>query len=220
MDFYAVIPTYNRPAELLNLVTQLCDQNVDDILVINNGNPNDTEHLLDLNNSHVYYDSDPSPHIYGMWNFGLGFWHQETPHCVAVLNDDLELPDNFAHRMREVMSQPDAPTIAFPNQHGHQVNTHRKEPGRTLLTERVTGYCFVINPSHGILADEARFKWWYGDDDLDWQARHHYNGTYLVQDVTVNHLYPSQSTNESDERIAQAGRDRQEFIAKWGTAPW
>lgn len=215
MDMYAVIPTYNRPDELLKLVTQLNDQGVEEILVINNGRGLPPG-IVDT--CHIFYDTNCDPHIYQMWNYGLRFWDLSRGHCVAILNDDIELPDNFVHRMTDVM-QSFKPTIAFPNQHGHQVSLFNVAPGPTDLSHRISGYAFVVNGNHDISCDQ-RFKWWYGDDDLDWRARSDYSGTYLVQDVTVKHLYPSESTNNSPERTAQAGRDRKLFIAKHGRAPW
>jgi hypothetical protein len=94
-----------------------------------------------------------------------------------------------------------------------------KPTPQPLAKKRITGYCFVVNGSHGLRCDE-RFKWWYGDDDADWQARRYHNGTWEVDDVTVKHLYPSESTNARPELLAQADRDRETFIQKWGKAPW
>jgi glycosyltransferase involved in cell wall biosynthesis len=214
MQFRAVIPTYNRPDELLNLVKQLHDQNVDDILVISNDGKGLAPGITA--SCHTFYDHDQSPHIYAMWNFGLAYWFRKG--AVAILNDDVVLPDNFVARMWQEMDEHN-PTIVFPNQHGHQNHVRRFAPGPTNLTERISGYAFVVNADHGITCDE-RFKWWYGDDDLDWRARSDYNGTLQVQDVTVQHLYPNQSTVSSLKRQDQAGRDRETFVKKWGKAPW
>lgn len=224
MEFFAVIPTYNRPKELMALINQLRYQDVspERILVIDNS---DRIKFVDPLTCYKF-DRDPAPHIYTMWNDGLAWAYRDShlgdgeylDHCVAILNDDIIIPNNFVDRMTEVMTN-FQPTIAFPNQSGQRVSLFNKQPGTVDLSHRTAGYCFVVNGNSGIRLDED-FKWWYGDDDLDWRARSDYSGTYLVQDVTVQHLYPNQSTNASPERSVQARIDRQTFVKKHGKAPW
>jgi hypothetical protein len=227
MEFFAVIPTYNRPDELLNLVTQLDYNGVkgSNILIINNGRglPPGVEHCT------LVAEPRP-PHIYRMWNMGLSWAERQStppgwqgvaehikPHAVAVLNDDLEVPPDFAAKMVACLRSTDA-TIAFPNQGPGIVNQFPGAGMHGQAQKRITGYCFVVNGLHGIRCDE-RFQWWYGDDDLDWTARRDFNGTWEV-DVTVKHLYPSKSTNENPELIEKASADRELFVQKWGKAPW
>lgn len=228
MEFYAVIPTHNRRKEVLELLNQLAFQGVkpEHIMVIDN-----SDWGLRIVNDvcrfepgvRYRFDSDTTPHIYQMWNRGLDWAFDQASlltgdaHCVAVLNDDVVLPNNFVDRMTEVMETSN-PTIAFPNQHGHRIGLFNKTPGPVDLSHRTAGYCFVVNGLSGIRLDED-FKWWYGDDDLDWRARD-MNGTYMVQDVTVHHLHPNESTNNSPERLAQARIDRETFVKKHGRAPW
>jgi hypothetical protein len=224
MDMYAVIPSYNRPKELRNLIGELHCQGVPfgNIKVIVAGEvPEGIAGYVPyfvLRDEHAGWNPE---HIYRHWNHGLDWAANEAngrPHCVAILNDDVCLPDNFVPWIKWIMNSI-GPTIAFPNQHGRATSLLNCEPGPTPLTERVTGYAFVVNGQHGIRLD-TDFVWWYGDDDLDWRARADYSGTYLVQGVTVEHLYPSQSTVASAELSAQAGRDRETFIRKHGRGPW
>lgn len=225
MDWYTVIPTKNREPELEQLIYSIQANQVGDphkILVINNS-------MRDIDpwfhrQATVIHDPNPEPHIYGMWNVGLA-WAQRmatdtreniTPHAVAILNDDVELPPDFAAKTRECFRGTGC-TIAFPNQGDGIVNT----PASDLFPaqRRITGFAFVVNGTHGIRCD-TRFKWWYGDDDLDWSARYHFNGTQEISGVTVKHLYPSESTNANPKLIEQTGRDREEFLLKWGKPPW
>lgn len=237
MDWYTVIPTKNRPTELDNLILSLHGNQVDDssrILVINNGQPWGVSSWA-RRNATVVTDSREAPHIYNMWNIGLAWaarcaselsrapgYHggKIKPHAVAVLNDDVQLPPNFAARTIQTLRDTDC-TIAFPDQ-GPGIMNAIPGPFPTDIYEdqkRITGYAFVVNGTHGIRCDE-NFKWHYGDDDLDWQARRDYNGTQEVTGVTVKHLYPSKSTNASPSLIEQAGKDRETFIKKWGKPPW
>lgn len=221
VEFYAVIPTYNRPMELEALLYSLQVNGVDrfNTLIINNGDPLDSwfyRHAI------VVEDDNRDPHIYEQWNWGLAWaahkHGRRVAHHVAILNDDVELPADFMIRMQDVLMKSSA-TIAFPNQHGATKPFHRSGYGKVDTLQRLTGYAFVVNGHHGIRCDE-RFKWWYGDDDLDRQARERYLGTYLVHDVTVTHKHPDESTNSSPERQRQAGLDRQTFIDKYGAPPW
>lgn len=222
MEFFAVIPTHNRPNECRALFSQLRYQGVpsNNILVIDNSDvPDRISWGLDM--PVVYIDRDPAPHIYKMWNEGIHRslnWARGFDFAVAILNDDVVLPNDFVGKTLSIMERHN-PTIVFPNQFNHTSDIFNTQPGPTSLDMRVTGYCFVMNGAHGLRLDE-RFKWWYGDDDLCWRARSEGRGTYLIQDLTVQHLYPSESTNSSPERSAQAGRDRELFIAKYGRAPW
>lgn len=229
MEFYAVIPTYKRPEMLRRLVGQLNKQGVprDNILVIDNAAhivmPIEAENqrLWTSLHSLVVPDTNADPHIYRMWNRGL-IWAKGVsvpgePYAVAILNDDISLPPNFVQRMTETLAF-SGYTIAFPNQHGFTHDLRNRVPGATPLSHRMTGYCFVVNGQHGIRLD-YNFKWWYGDDDLCWRARADYNGTYMVQDVTVKHFHPSESTNADPRLSSQATVDRELFISKHGRAP-
>lgn len=251
MDWYTVIPTKDRPTELDNLLLSLQGNQVGDprrILVINNGQSWGVSRWA-RENATIMQDSNQDPHIYNMWNWGLVWAERQAtfndvlvsgdnpwwasrhadkmkPHAVAVLNDDVQLPPNFAARMIETLRDTDC-TIAFPDQGPGIVNripTERLPGTRTgevmgAAQKRITGYAFVVNGTHGIRCDE-NFKWHYGDDDLDWQARRDYNGTCEVSGVTVKHLHPGKSTNASPALTEQAGRDREAFIKKWGKPPW
>jgi hypothetical protein len=61
--------------------------------------------------------------------------------------------------------------------------------------------------------------WWYGDDDLDWEAREK-GGALLVPGIPVEHRDPNGAMRDRPELHAQAGRDRATFKAKWGRTPW
>lgn len=219
MDWFTVIPTKDRPNELLALLDSLTVNGVADpskLLIINNGKSlPGWAHVK----ATVMADTDSRPHIYRQWNWGLDWAFRVAdgkPHAVAVLNDDVKLPPNFAAKMIQCLRDTEV-TIAFPDQ-GPGITNRPPGHGLEWHHKRITGYAFVVNGAHGIRCDE-NFKWWYGDDDLDWQARRDFQGTWEV-DVTVKHLYPSESTNASPERLAQASADRETFIRKWGKPPW
>jgi hypothetical protein len=217
MRLLVVIPTHNSPAELEGLIYSLRDNRIqpDDTLIINNGHA--LPRWFDKQGT-IIQDRRTEPHIYEQWNFGLE-WAQfiEPDSYVAILNDDVELPPNFADDMSNHLRLTDS-TIAFPNQHDEITRTLNSH-GNIDLRYRMTGYCFMVNNAHGLRCDTA-FKWWYGDDDLDRRARSMRNGTVQVGNVRVKHLHPNESTNSSAVRSEQTKLDRATFIRKHGVAPW
>ncbi len=220
-DVYAIIPTKDRNYDLSELLDSLRLNGIDpfNTLIINNGGPLATWfHRQGL----VVEDREDTPHIYQQWNAGLEWaesrWGPGMSHYVMILNDDVVLPRDFVHDCLYALNRTSA-TIAYPNQHNRPSDLYQGHSGPTSLEDRVTGYAFMVSGASGIRLDED-FKWWYGDDDLDWRARADYGGTVLVAETYVQHKYPSQSTNASAERSAQAGRDRETFIKKHGVAPW
>jgi hypothetical protein len=111
-----------------------------------------------------------------------------------------------------------AAILAYPDQHkGHRQILHtRAEP--IPLTQRITGFAYMLRGEAGLRLDES-IAWWYSDDDLDWTARER-GGALLVPGLGVEHRDPNGSTNARRELQEQAARDRQTFANKWGRTPW
>jgi GT2 family glycosyltransferase len=227
MKTYVVVPTHNRPDELRVLLASL-QMPRDQVLVIDNAStppvvpgpdgrrwPDD--HVID---AHVVRDVEQPPNLSRLWNRGID-WAADLacgePHAVAVLNDDVVMPPLALDQLVSVLQQTGA-AIAFPDQHRHGGLLHRVVPGPVPLNERMTGYCFVLRGGIGLRADE-RFRWWFGDDDLEWRAIE-FGGTVRVGGVTVQHLHPDRSTRTKPELEWQTHYDRAAFVAKWGRAPW
>lgn len=103
---------------------------------------------------------------------------------------------------------------AYLDRSGDNPDWHNTEQGPVLKPHRMIGYAFVVDGQANLRADE-RFRWWYGDDDLEWQARAA-GGTVRVGGVTVEHLYSNASTYENPTLVAQTEVDAQSFIAKRG----
>ncbi|MEV8439137.1 glycosyltransferase [Actinosynnema sp. NPDC051121] len=228
METYVVVPTHNRPDELRTLLVSL-NMPGDRVLVIDNastppigpgswGQRFAGDVVID---AHVVRDLEQPPNLARLWNLGIDWATQRAEgreHAVAILNDDLVLPPLFLDYMVGALRETGA-AVAFPDQHGRQRGLlHRTVPGPVPLAERMTGYAFVLRGGIGLRADE-RLRWWFGDDDLEWQALER-GGTVLVGGITVQHLHPDESTRARPELEEQTRRDRQEFIAKWGTEPW
>lgn len=213
MNLWAVIPSRSRPVELRNLVEQLLVDGVK-VVVIDNGVQFSHFH----GDVHIIRDFEDPPNLSRLWNVGLRYVadvNVDDQYHVAVLNDDLILPDNFVSESAERLARTSA-AVAYPDQHRRGVDLFLTDVRPYPLVFRMTGYAFVLRGSAGIFADES-IKWWYGDNDIEWQARHR-GGTLMLGGLEVQHLTPDQTT--VGELAEQAGRDRQTFIKKWGMAPW
>ena len=84
------------------------------------------------------------------------------------------------------------------------------------IMTRMCGWAFMLRGEVGLRLDE-RFRWWWGDTDLDWRAREA-GGVVMVPGYPVGNTLANTSTVGA--LAEQAGRDRAAFIEKWGYAPW
>lgn len=224
---YAVIPTHNRHDELTALVTQLSRQ-CDGIVIIDNAStPAVSSRTLydetgwDVNIT-VIRDMEQPPNLSRLWNVGLDAVKivcdltGEDLWDVAIFNDDAVVPDDWwdgvSHYMREYNV-----TLASRRCYA-KVTTDPKIKTKPdeIITDRLCGWAFMMRGETGLRADE-RFRWWYGDTDLDWQARQ-LNGMLLAPGEPVGNRYADQSTQGV---LAEwATRDSVAFREKWGWLPW
>jgi hypothetical protein len=197
---FAVVPTRDRPNDFADCVAALQPQ-VDRVVVVSHGAPYADPFSLDIPRcSIVAYAEDP-PNISRMWNLGLDQVHwlsADEPYDVAVLNDDVVIPEGWFDKVTQRMRTKHASMGSPPR------------PGRPEL---VSGFAFILDGSMGLRADE-QFQWWGGEDDLQRRA-----GTVaLVPGAEVEHRRPNSTTVGVLAQIA--GDDRDRFIQKWGVAAW
>lgn len=129
------------------------------------------------------------------WNFGIKYAIANGAKYVAVLNDDVELSDDPLNQIVKVMQAVNAP-LGYPFPFlGH-----------------VCGYCWVIDTQSPIRPDE-NYVWWYGDRDLDLQAR--LNGGVVHVPAKVKHLHGNQLTQDNQSLIELTKQDEELFFKKW-----
>lgn len=215
----AVIPTRNRHEMLADCINSVVDQ-VDRVIVIDNESdpPVDPDPWQGkVGALHVALDP---PNISRLWNIGLAIVEGASPTDewdVAVLNDDVVVPpgwvDTLSARMRATTA-----VLAYPDQAGGQQEILHTGTAPVSLSQRITGYAFMLRGEVGLRADED-FVWWAGDDDLGLRAQAA-GGALLVPGIPVEHRAPDVQTNASPVLTAQAARDMDTFLAKWGVRPW
>lgn len=226
-----MIPTRDRPGMLADCIASVIDQ-VDAVYVVDNGSdpPFDPDAwpAREGGAPKVFCARVPMdpPNISRLWNIGLHLAllaHEYAggqpwePYDVLVLNDDVVCPPSLVATLSTAMRATRA-VMAFPDQHGGREQILHTEAGPVPLTERITGFAFLLRGEAGLRADES-LAWWYGDDDLDWRARE-VGGSLLVSGVPVEHRDPNGFTDARPELREQAARDRETFRTKWGRTPW
>jgi GT2 family glycosyltransferase len=214
MRTFVVIPTHNRHAMLPGLVGSL-GLPPDHVLVIDNASTPPVNAV----DATVVRDDEQPPNISRLWNIGLDWAREQAgddEYAVAVLNDDLVLPPMFLDVLVDALRRTGA-AVAFPSREAGAAELHRTALGPVPQPERMTGFAFVLRGSAGMRVDE-RFRWWCGDDDLEWTALER-GGTVRVP-LTVEHLHPGASTDADPGLEAQTRLDMAAFTAKWGRRPW
>jgi len=224
-----VIPTRDRHRMLFDCVQSIVSQ-VDRVCIVDNGSdPAITPETWGMMEwwdegkvGVTRYDEDP-PNISRLWNHGLDMVTDEANALfdgdwdVAVLNSDVRVPHDWFSRLSAAMRSTPA-VLAYPDQHGGQRQMLHMEAKPIPLTQRITGFAYMMRGEAGLRLDES-MAWWYSDDDLDWTARER-GGALLVPGLSVEHRDPNGSTNARTELQVQAGLDRQTFADKWGRTPW
>lgn len=139
------------------------------------------------------------------WNHGLlraaRMAHQQydaTEWNVLVLNDDVIVPPGWVHTMTSALREGTA-DLAYP-----------------ATWHKITGYAFVLRGESRIRADES-LVWWYGDDDIQFQAEA--SGGVVTVDAPVEHRHPDEDTQADPELVAQTHLDAKTFEQKWGRMP-
>lgn len=208
---FAVIASRQRPDMLANLRGQLAGQ-VADTFVFDNG-----------------YDTPPPGAIpaagwglHQMWNRGLELAAEaaQGPHNVLIVNDDVEVPNEFCAQLEAGLRAHGDHWLAYPNWRELEV-----PPGEVVRTasesmagQTMSGWAFMVRGEAGLRFDE-RFGWWYGDSDLERQVKEAGKFTVCVGGCFARHLDPLRSTLDDPDRLAQAQLDEKAFAEKWGLDP-
>lgn len=225
---YAVIPTHNRPDHLGRLVAQLAGS-CDCIMIVDNASDPAVEavtllesvlpHTPDL---HVIRDEEQPPNLARLWNVafkeiarleglkGSSVWD------IAVLNDDVELPDGWYDHVASVLRTHDV-LAASGDAYGHVTTPIlRREPHNHLMA-RMCPWAWIFRGECGVEADE-KLRWWWQDTDIEWRLAMA-GGVIVVPGFIAKNVGANSST--VGVLMEQAAKDRATFAEKWGRPnPW
>lgn len=217
-DLYAVIPTRgDRPHTLVPLLQQLRREDVETVIIWTRSLTPDT--TVTLSGARWTVDIG-ARNIQRWWNLGLQTVDRLAarhgrPYAVAVLNDDVRLPDKCVATLAEALDTAGA-TVAFPDRAGRlpagELVVNRDPDGRIDRRHRMTGYCYVLAGEDKMRLDEG-FVWWFGDDDLERRAVAA-RGAVMVGGLKVANLEANGYLDAANR--TQINRDRARFLTKWG----
>lgn len=217
----AVILTHNRQELVKERIKQLAPQ-VDTIIVYDNMSDPwfATEPQSGLG---LIRDTLQPPNIMHSWNKA---WN-EIFRCVGglvidkwwipTICDDVDIPDGWVQSIITAMKETGA--VAGST---HSITPVSEPIVKTSpdgdIFNRMNGAAFILAGHSNIRADE-RMHWWFGDTDIDWQARIS-GGMVIAPGPVATNTQPNHYTNVKPELAEQAGRDRVVFGEKWGFVPW
>lgn len=140
--------------------------------------------------------------IHRWWNVGIRVCTAHGARYVAVINDDVRLDADTLPTLLGAMTATRA-ALATPGSAGHVTDPSPH------LTRTLIGSCWLLDTETGLRPDE-RYRWWYGDDDLDLRARRDHGGI-ATADCHFEHLHPNELTATTPELIALTELDAQRW---------
>lgn len=169
--------------------------------------------------------------IYQMWNAGIRESLGAAQRCnIAILNNDLELGDEFIPRMAEGLRAHPSIAAVCGNYDGREMIEKVQAvkgiaAGREDGTGGFAGFAFMVRGevfTAGCPMFNEDYEIWYGDTDFC-QNLDAAGATYgIVRDAHVTHIGGGSKTagdgkgkRLSDEWAAAAERDRERFESKW-----
>lgn len=218
-NIWVLIPAARQHLALLQECLEVLGNLVDHTLVVSNGLHPLTKHEI---NARVIQDPYKDINISRWWNLGLDQiedWETNwenydsiNPHHVLVLNADARINPQGVAKLSYALDQHPEAVMAGPKpDFGTSKETRPQPLGADV---RVPGYCFMLTSSHPIRLDE-QFRWWCGDDDLEWRARQE-GGTLRVGRIDFAHLGDGIPRGHLRDL---ANQDLLRFEAKWGIRP-
>jgi len=228
----AVVATHNRPAELARLLDAIRPQ-CDFQIVIDNAStppahlpypgaigPNTVAAPAGVALTFIRDEEQP-PNLSRLWNVGLNQaaalmgWIGADTYDVAVLNDDAVPPPGWWDEVSRLMRAHGA-AAACSDPYGAQVYPVLKLKPDADIMARMSGWAFMLRGEVGLRLDED-YRWWWGDTQLDWDARAA-GGMLVVPGYRVENTLANTST--TGPLAEQAGLDRATFKRKNGWNPW
>jgi GT2 family glycosyltransferase len=221
---FAVILTHNRP-ELLKQSLAAIRPQVDATVIIDNASDPPVVvdgNLCEMSGSAVHLLQVPTqpPNLSLLWLRGMACAMEGSAKFCAFLCDDAIAPPGWFEAVTDAMVGTGAVagcTSAFGYRDGRVV---KKAPDGDLM-HRLVGWAFVLDLDSPVMPDPA-MAWWWGDTDIDWQARTAGGMVNLGAgpDFVVPNLRPNDFTTTVPGLGEQVGRDRAAFAAKYGSVPW
>lgn len=222
---YATIPVRDRHEWVDALVRQLVRQGPEAIFVYDNeSDPPQPFWGGVLDWAGVHTIDAPGMGLHAMWNAGLDAAEKDARSKgydrwnVLIANSDLRVGPNFLYTLAKGLRSRPNNAIAYPNIYGIGYNDLAEFDNPNYAGQTMAGYAWMLAGETGLRVDE-QFGWWYGDADIELQARRAgYNVVCVGACRAPEHLDANGSVYSQD-RFAQIRADETRFAVKWGIDP-
>jgi hypothetical protein len=139
--------------------------------------------------------------IHRWWNAGIDYAQARGATHVLVINDDVLLDETTIPALLDGMEGRAA--IGSPGAGG--IFEGDLPEWRVL-----NGACWLLDLSTGLRADE-RYRWWYGDNDIDWRARTQHGGVASIRCFFL-HPHANELTAASPELMRLTEDDNRTWL--------
>lgn len=209
----------SRVAELLAMLASLGHDSAHVVVVTTLPDPVEGDDVAGYAD-HVVVFEEPGM-LFGRW-LNLGFDYidaiDSSQHEFLCIGSSLLGAPHTVPTLRAALRGRDLAMVGpdlFDRLGVGDVEEHRDD--QRTLWNRVPGICFMVPGELGLRFD-PEFRWWFGEDDLEMQARA-LGPVGLVGRCGVTLTAPN-GHPLSDEQHQWAREDRAKFVAKWSKEPW
>jgi glycosyltransferase involved in cell wall biosynthesis len=233
---HVIVPVKNEWELTRRLLLSLDADEVDDVLVIDNGSTDITPTAIRSWQRQDYRGigrklhrtSQPDLGIYGMWNHGFARACPSafcSPCYVLVTNNDIELPPGAISALRACLRETGG-WVAYPDYDAPWddwravVNPMAWRSTRGVLSEGgMLGACFML-AGHRIpwrpLITDATYEWWYGDNHLAEEIEQHGGAQIRVEGLPVKHVNEGTASKlHPGELYGMKYRDRHRWLTRY-----
>jgi len=146
--------------------------------------------------------------IHRWWNAGLDYAAEHGARWACVINDDVLLDETTVPALVAAAERTGAALASIGG------DTLLRDPSPSRRS--IEGACWLLDLSSGLRPDES-YRWWYGDDDLDWRARRDHGGVALTEAPFV-HLHPNALTEATPALMQLTYADAQLWAQRTGVS--
>lgn len=220
LNLYAVACTYRADVDKMNRTLEMMNLPRNKTIVVANGENPPTK--TDIPKATVLQYPGDDFNMPNWWNMGLDYVSKKNkgkPYEVFIFESSTFATQDTVIKLATALRENDLAATS-PDRWGQVPagTVHIEDRLQPLqnMAYRMTGYAFVLKGELELRAD-PKFRNWYPDDDLEWQARQA-GGVGMVGQVMVGH--PKYGSPLSPMLAKFAEEDREKFKAKWGHYPY
>jgi GT2 family glycosyltransferase len=191
-----------------------------EVIVVDNGSTDDTAQVLENARARVIRNKT-NPPLSKAWNQGCA--KAKGTH-IAVLNNDLELPDGWAeklvaherHAICPRYEQGPKRCANFENRNSRLRASLREADRPGTHPNGFAGFCFLITREvwERVGPFDESLIIWFGDNDYYLRTKGMGYVPYMAQNVLIHH-YGNVTCNDRPDFISQRESDRKTFLKKW-----